>query len=164
MGGCHCILFYNCLPALHVINILFKCILGIARIGIFFSPNHSFPNDGNSSYSNVDNKYPKAYHSKYVAAFIIDWISSSIPTLMCLFTILVVFAILGKVFIIILNAWCGDCIKSSEFVLRLLDNKALRRFLLFDCSYLWFFTHISFYYTWIGCLSIYGLVALYTRR
>jgi hypothetical protein len=75
-----------------------------------------------------------------VAAFIIDWISSVVPTLVGLFTCLIILIILWKMCACWLNSYNQqngrqeDEINTSGVLRKLFGNKALRRFLIIDCN------------------------------
>lgn len=103
-------------------------IFGLVRLGIFFTP------------ASATNGQKKRYSGKYVAAFIIDWISSGVPTLVGLFTILVIFVILFKLCACLLSTYnqreggSGEEINTSGVLRRLFRHKALRRFLIIDCN------------------------------
>ncbi|CAF0840084.1 unnamed protein product, partial [Adineta ricciae] len=79
MCCCHCSCLYRNLPFLHGLTGFLEMILGIIRLAIFFSSNPR-----------------KQYTAKYNAAFIVDWISSIVPTLVGLFTALIILLILFK--------------------------------------------------------------------
>jgi hypothetical protein len=103
-------------------------IFGLVRIGVFFSPK-----------STSTGTISQQYSGKYVAAFIIDWISSIVATLVGLFTILIIFVILYKLCACCLNAYGKDRgrrneINTSGILRKLVRHKALRRFLIIDCN------------------------------
>lgn len=126
MCCCHCSCLYRKLPYLHALTGFFEMILGIVCIPLFFSP---------LSTSNGTTR--KQYSSKYVAAFIIDWISSIVPTLVGLFTVLIILVILWKLCACCLNIYSkerGEDINTNEVLRRLVREKALRRFLIIDCN------------------------------
>ena len=125
MRCCHCSCLYRNLPFLHGLTGFFEMILGIVRIAIFFSP-----------LSTGTKVVPKQYSGKYVAGFIIDWISSGVPTLVGLFTVLIIFVILYKLCACFLNVANkdGNEINTSGILRTLFRNKALRRFLIIDCN------------------------------
>ncbi len=92
MCCCHCSCLYRILPFLHGLTGFLEMIFGIVRIALFFSP------------ISIGNKtVPKQYSGKYVAAFIIDWISSIVPTLVGLFTVLIILIILFKLCACLIN-------------------------------------------------------------
>ena len=129
MCCCHCSCLYQKLPYLHALTGFFEMILGIVRIALFFSP------------LSTNNKViPKKYSGKYVAAFIIDWISSGVPTLVGLFTALIILVILYKLCACCLNTYhrqdgrSGDEINTTGILRKLIRNKSLRRFLIADCN------------------------------
>ena len=101
-------------------------IFGIVRIAFFFSAQSSGA--------------AQQYTGKYVAAFIIDWISSIVPTLVGLFTVLIIFVILYKLCACCLNAYNRsegrhqDEIDTRDILRKLIRHKALRRFLIMDCN------------------------------
>ena len=103
-------------------------IFGLVRLGIFFTPS-----------SAVDGRR-KRYTGKYVAAFIIDWISSIVPTLVGLFTVLIFLVILYKLCACCITAYnkreggSGEEISTSGILRRIIRHKALRRFLIMDCN------------------------------
>jgi hypothetical protein len=143
-------------------------IFGIVRIALFFSPTSSSTNAPVS----------QQYSGKYVAAFIIDWISSIVPTLVGLFTALIIFVILYKLCACFLTAYnkreggSGEEIDTSGILRKLVRQKALRRFLIIDCNcpfykarprlrfqirfcfafYLFYFTYYGY---WTLCLSFF---------
>ncbi len=103
-------------------------VFGIVRIALFFSP-----------VSTATSTVSQQYSGKYVAAFIIDWISSIVATLVGLFTVLIIFVILYKLCACCLNSYNsdrrhGDEINTSGVLRKLVRNKALRRFLIVDCN------------------------------
>jgi hypothetical protein len=104
-------------------------ILGIVRIVFFFS-----------SFSETNAAVSQQYSGKYVAAFIFDWISSTIPTLVGLFTVLIILVILWKICAFCINAYSrqqgrqDDEINTRGVLRKLVRNKALRRFLIIDCN------------------------------
>ena len=101
-------------------------IFGLVRIGLFFGP---------ASSSNGPVK--KTYSSKYVAAFIIDWISSAVPTLVGIFIMLFILLILLKILIFCLRLWCDSTSSdstSSGIIRKLMGNRGVRRFLIMDCN------------------------------
>jgi hypothetical protein len=104
-------------------------VLGIARLALFFSP---LTVGGRS--------VAKTYNQSYVAAFVIDWISSMTATLIGLFTILLIFVVLFKCCACCLRG-CNRVTSSSStdvnttgLMRGLLNNKAIRRFLIIDCN------------------------------
>jgi hypothetical protein len=127
MCCCHCSHLYQNLPYLHGATGFFEMVLGIVRIAFFFSPS-STPGT------------TKQYTGRYVAAFIMDWISSIVATLVGLFTLFIMFVVLYKLCAFCINAHnrskgrVGDEINTSGVLRKLFRNKALRRFLIFDCN------------------------------
>ena len=127
MCCCHCSYLYQSLPYLHGLTGFLEMILGIVRLAFFFSPSKTTSNS-------------QTYSGKYVAAFIIDWISSIVATLVGLFTIFLIFIILFKVCAFCINAHnrskgnVGDEINTKGVIRKLFRNKALRRFFIFDCN------------------------------
>ncbi|CAF3358318.1 unnamed protein product [Rotaria socialis] len=113
MCCCHCSWLYRKLPYLHALTDLLEMIFVIVHIALFFSP-----------LSTNKGVVPKEYSKKYVSAFIIDWISSIIPTLVGLFTALIILVILWKLFACCINVHYA----------KLFKNKALRRFVIADCN------------------------------
>ncbi|CAF0947543.1 unnamed protein product, partial [Adineta ricciae] len=123
MCCCHCSCLYRNLPFLHGLTGFLEMILGIIRLAIFFSSNPR-----------------KQYTAKYNAAFIVDWISSIVPTLVGLFTALIILLILLK----LLAACCRAASDSNSgssskgLVRKLLQSKSIRRFLVMDCNCPWY--------------------------
>ncbi|CAF2900431.1 unnamed protein product [Rotaria sp. Silwood2] len=138
MCFCHCSCLYKSLPILHGIIGFLECILGIIRLKFFFSSSSSSTNV--SSSTNTGNINKKIYSKKYVVAFIIDWISSIVPTLIGLFTTLIILVILYKICAWLINSYNRqhgnneDESNTDSILTRLLKNKALRRFLIVDCN------------------------------
>ena len=85
----------------------------------------------------------KKYTAKYTAAFIIDWISSGVPTLIGLFTALIILLILLKTCLACLKSSSDQNNKSSSgsgLTRKLLRSKSIRRFLVIDCNCPWYRT------------------------
>ena len=125
----HCPLLYQSLPYLHGLIGFLEMIFGIIRLGVFFSP---LPASKGSR--------AKQFSGTYTAAFIIDWISSIVPTFIGLFTVLIILIILWKLCACCINH-CSrergstrDDINTSGIIRKLMRNKALRRFLIIDCN------------------------------
>lgn len=124
----HCSGLYRKLPFLHAFTGFIEMIFGLVRLGIFFTPRAA--TDGTL----------KRYSGRYVAAFIIDWISSIVPTLIGLFTILVILVILFKLCACCCSAYShreggsGTDINTSGMLRKIIRQKALRRFLIIDCN------------------------------
>jgi hypothetical protein len=128
MCCCHFSLLYQKLLYLHALTGFLEMVFGIVRIALFFSP-----------VSTATSTVSQQYSGKYVAAFIIDWISSIVATLVGLFTVLIIFVILYKLCACCLNSYNsdrrhGDEINTSGVLRKLVRNKALRRFLIVDCN------------------------------
>lgn len=119
---------YRHLPYLHALTGFLEMILGIIRLAIFFSP-----------LSTPTGTKPKQYTGKYVAAFIIDWISSIIPTAIGLFTIIIILVILFKLCVFCLNAYnrhkgSTDDINTSGVLRKIVRSKSIRRCFILDCN------------------------------
>ena len=105
-------------------------ILGLVRIVLYFSP----------ITVEAGRTISQSYTGKYVAAFIIDWISSIVATLVGLFTILLILVFLYKLCACCINSYnrsdgqYGDEINTSGIYRKLIRHKALRRFLIADCN------------------------------
>ena len=130
MCCCNFPYLYQKLPYLHALTGFLEMICGIVRIAFFFSPISSSTNAGTTS---------QQYSGKYVAAFIIDWISSIVPTMVGLFTIIIIFVILFKLCACCLNMYCksrhhGDDINTSGILRKLVRSKSIRRFFIMDCN------------------------------
>jgi hypothetical protein len=140
---CHWPILYNALPYLHILLAFIEFLCGIIRIVLFFSPlppaTNSVVQYGTSQTSSAPS-IPQNYTSKYVAAFVVDWISSIVPTLMGLFVTLLII-------IVILKALAHCANNSSDNRVRQFDdvdttgwfrkfwgNKALRRVIALDCN------------------------------
>jgi hypothetical protein len=128
MHCCDCSFFYQKLPYLHALTGFLEMIFVLVRIGLFFS-----------SVSTPTSTVSQQYTGKYVAAFIIDWISSIIPTLVGLFTLLIIIVIGFKLCACCFNAYSknrgsGEEINTSGILRKLVRHKALRRFLIIDCN------------------------------
>jgi hypothetical protein len=105
-------------------------IFGIIRIALFFSPL--------STTENSSIIY-KQYSARYVGGFVIDWISSGIPTLVGLFTAFIILVLSYRICISCINGskrreGRQDEITSKGILRKLFRNKALRRFLIIDCN------------------------------
>ncbi|UJR34222.1 hypothetical protein I4U23_021628 [Adineta vaga] len=127
MCCCHCSCLYRNLPFFHGLTGFLEMILGIIRIAIFFS-----------SPTTQTNVSRKEYTTRYVAAFIIDWISSGIPTLVGIFTALIILLIILKFcYLFLKHCVCKDNNNNhsnTRFIRRLIANHGIRRFLIFDCN------------------------------
>ncbi|CAF1228572.1 unnamed protein product [Rotaria sordida] len=125
---CNCPFIYKKLAYLHALTGFLEMVFGIVRLGIFFTP------------TNASTNTRKPYSQKYVAAFIIDWISSIVPTLVGLFVALIILVILCKLCAFCINSYNREKgrqnqdINTSGILRRLIRNKALRRFLIADCN------------------------------
>ena len=130
MCCCHCSCLYTKLPYLHALTGFFEMILGLVRIVLYFSP----------ITVEAGRTISQSYTGKYVAAFIIDWISSIVATLVGLFTILLILVFLYKLCACCINSYnrsdgrSGDEINTSGIYRKLIRHKALRRFLIADCN------------------------------
>jgi hypothetical protein len=116
---------YKRLPYLHAAIAFLDMILGLVRLGIFFTPP-----------STAGGKYFQKYTGQFVAAFVLDWISCIAATLVGFFTIVVIFKILWRVVALCYGSKSnGDESSSARgSVTKLLRNKAVRRFLIIDCN------------------------------
>lgn len=128
MCFCNCSWVYKKLAYLHALTGFFDMICGIVRLAVFFTPGSS------------TNGTRKQYSSKYVAAFIIDWISSIIPTLVGLFVVVLILIFLFKLCACCYNTYkhqkgkSSDSINTSGVLRKLIRHKAIRRFLIIDCN------------------------------
>ncbi|CAF1272756.1 unnamed protein product [Didymodactylos carnosus] len=113
--------FYKTLPIYHGVLAVYELICGLIRLGMFLDSSNSI---------NTTKSLRK--NSQVVAAFILDWISSMVPTTMGLF-------------ILFLSLWCGcrilrshscqDSRRHTNLRLRdLISNKPIQRFLIFNCN------------------------------
>lgn len=130
MGACCCHLpiLYKGIPDLHAFISVVDLICGIIRLVLYFEP---LPNNGGK----------QEYTSKYVGAFIVDWISCIVPTLMGLFVALLLIVSLLKLLIYLYQNRVGkhshssvDNINTREWLRRIWRNKAVRRLIILDCN------------------------------
>ncbi|CAF1338646.1 unnamed protein product [Didymodactylos carnosus] len=136
---CRC--FYNSLPILHGLLAVYEVICGIIRLAIFFNNNNSnkSPNSNWNPASNnqttmititVVPQLPEV--PQILAGFIIDWISSLIPTMMGLF---IAFIFLWLGYRLLRLCRTGHHQPRTNCHLRyLIANKPIQRFLLFNCN------------------------------
>lgn len=118
MCCCHLAFCYRALPAYLALIAFFEFILGIVRIAVFFSS--SSPTDGKAS-----------------AGFILDWISSIVPTLMGLLVTLTLLIIL----LAILAAICdsnkvhsADEPSTGTTIKNLWKSRPLQRLIQLSCN------------------------------
>ena len=130
MCYCECSLVYRKLPYLHALSGFLEMVFVMIRLGFFLTPR--------SNSTNIPNR--QEYSGKYVAAFLIDLISSIVATLIGLFTLFLFFIILFKVCAFCINASNKQSHRSQEEInttgvlRKFVRNKALRRFLIIDCN------------------------------
>ena len=119
--------FYKRLPYLHALVGFVDMAFALARLVIYFSPSIDSSNSGQ-----------KQYVGRYAAALIVDWLSCIIPTLLGIFTIIIIFVILYKILAFCLNTWNRDKnreqIDTGGILRKLLRDKALRRLFIVDCN------------------------------
>ncbi|CAF1118625.1 unnamed protein product [Adineta steineri] len=122
MCCCHCSCLYRNLPFFHGLTGFLEMVLGVVRIILFFSP--------------LPSGVHKKYTSKYTAAFIIDWISSIVATLVGVFTALIILLIFFRTCVICCRLQSKNPSNSttSGIIRGLLGSKSVRRFLIIDCN------------------------------
>lgn len=137
---CHCTFIYKVLPHFHVVIACAEFICFIVRIAYFFTPITSSSSQ-QSSVSQTGLPATQNYTSNYVAAFVLDCISSIVPTLTGLFITFLFFIVLCKLIIFCIKSYrktrvspSSNELNTTGWLRKFWDNKALRRVIALDCN------------------------------
>ncbi|CAF4751787.1 unnamed protein product, partial [Rotaria sp. Silwood2] len=124
---------------LHGFLVIYEVICGIIRVGIFFSSmnnqaynNDKYPFDNRTMITTTISLPEFRKVPQIVAGFVIDWVSSLVPTMMGLF---IVFIFLWFGYRILRPCRTGRHQPRTNYRLRhLIASKPIHRFLLFNCN------------------------------